>query len=376
MSNPLELTQQLVSRLSITPEDDGCQKLIADRLSRIGFHIEHLPRQDVDNLYARHGHRGPLLLFVGHTDVVPSGPREHWHSDPFIPTIRNGHLYGRGVADMKGSLAAMVIACERFFKQHPHVAGSVAFLITSDEEGPALHGTRDIVKHLQSRGEQINYCIVGEPSCETVLGDTIKVGRRGSLSGMLTIQGQQGHIAYPHRADNPIHRFAPVLQELCAMSWDSGNADFPPTSFQISTIQAGIGSTNTIPGQLDVKFNFRFSNVFTVNALKERVIAVLNEHRLQYKMTWQHSGDPFLTPDGPFRQIARQAVNEITGITPVYSTSGGTSDGRFIAQTGAQVIEFGLCNPTIHQVNECVKVNDLEQLAKIYERMMVLLLTG
>lgn len=370
MSATLELTQDLIRRDSVTPEDKGCQQLLADRLSAIGFDIEHLRFGDTDNLWARRGQTGPVFAFAGHTDVVPSGPVEAWQSAPFEPTIRDGLLYGRGAADMKGSIAAMVTACERFVAEHTDHDGSLAFLITSDEEGPATDGTVKVVETLEARGEKITWCLVGEPSSTDKVGDVVKNGRRGSLNGHLTIKGQQGHIAYPHLANNPIHLLAPVLSELCQIEWDQGNEDFPPTSFQVSNLNAGTGVTNVIPGTADVIFNFRYSTESTHEQLQQGVEDVLNKAGFAYDLDWSLSGKPFRTASGPLVDAAKSAIHSVTGYATELSTSGGTSDGRFIAPTGAQVVELGPINATIHQVDECVSVEGLDTLSTIYELLL------
>lgn len=375
MSATLDLTKALISRDSVTPEDKGCQQLLADRLSAMGFEIEHLRFGDTDNIWARRGKTGPLFAFAGHTDVVPTGPVDNWHSDPFKPTIRDGLLYGRGAADMKGSIAAMVTACERFIAEHPTHQGSIAFLITSDEEGPATGGTVRVIETLEARNEKIDWCLVGEPSSTEKVGDIVKNGRRGSLNGRLTIKGKQGHIAYPHLTENPIHLLAPILNELCAMEWDQGNADFPPTSFQVSNLNSGTGVTNIIPGNSDVIFNFRYSTESTHDQLQQRVESVLDKYDVQYDLTWELSGKPFRTASGPLVDAAKAAIAQITGYETALSTSGGTSDGRFIAPTGAQVVELGPLNATIHQVDECVSVDDLDTLSDIYQTLLSRLLT-
>ncbi len=374
MSNTLALTQQLIARPSLTPEDAGCQELLIERLAALGFRIERLRCDDVDNLWARRGTAGPLFAFAGHTDVVPTGPLTQWTSPPFEPTQRDGHLYGRGAADMKGSIAAMTTACERFIAAHPEHRGSIAFLITSDEEGPSVNGTVKVVEHLEARGEKIDWCLVGEPTCERRLGDTLKNGRRGSLSGRLTIKGVQGHVAYPQRADNPVHRAAPALAALCAEAWDQGNESFPPTTFQISNIHAGTGATNVIPGELEVQFNFRYSTEVTHLDLRRRATEILSRYELRYELEWTHSGTPFLTRAGELVEAARAAIRELVGIETALSTTGGTSDGRFIAPTGAQVLELGPLNTSIHKIDECVSVADLDLLSCIYERILEQLL--
>lgn len=370
----LELAQQLIARPSVTPDDAGCQELMISRLEPLGFTVHRLRFGEVDNFYARRGEAAPLVVFAGHTDVVPTGPREAWDSDPFMPTVREGLLYGRGAADMKGSLAAFVVAIEEFVATHPDHGGSIGLLITSDEEGPSVNGTVKVVEWLQARGERIDYCIVGEPSCAGELGDTIKNGRRGSLNGRLVVHGKQGHVAYPQLADNPIHRFGPALTELAATEWDRGNEYFPATGFQVSNLHAGTGAENVIPGQLEAVFNFRFSTAVTDAGLRERVEQVLQRHGLHYDLNWKLSGQPFLTPAGELVAAMRGAIQAELGRATALSTSGGTSDGRFIAPTGAQVVEFGPLNATIHQVNECVAVADLAKLTGVYRRTLAQLL--
>lgn len=370
MSDTIALAKQLISRASVTPDDAGCQELMIARLEAIGFTIERMRFDDVDNFWARRGVDGPLLAFAGHTDVVPTGPLEDWESDPFTPTERDGYLYGRGAADMKGSLAAMVTACERFVAAHPTHPGCIAFLITSDEEGPSINGTVKVVERLEARGEKIDWCLVGEPSSTTQVGDVIKNGRRGSLGGKLTVHGRQGHVAYPQLADNPIHRAVPALAELCTLAWDEGNDHFPPTSFQISNINAGTGADNVIPGDLDVRFNLRFSTEQTDAGIRARVQQLLDAHGLDYDLSWKLSGNPFLTPAGELVEAARAAITDLSDAPAQLSTSGGTSDGRFIAPTGAQVLELGPVNATIHQLNERVALADLELLSRIYSRML------
>lgn len=369
-----QLAMELIRRPSVTPEDGGCQEVIAARLSRLGFSIEPMPFGEVRNLWARRGQAAPLLVFAGHTDVVPPGPLPQWQSPPFAPEIRAGYLYGRGAADMKGSLAAMVTACEAFLAQHPQHRGSIAFLLTSDEEGPAVDGTVKVVQALQARGESIQWCIVGEPTSERQVGDVVKNGRRGSLTGRLRVQGVQGHVAYPHLADNPIHRASPALAELCAIAWDHGNDHFPPTRFQISNIRAGTGADNVIPGELEVVFNFRFSTELSPAVIQQRVEEVLQRHSLRYHLAWKLSGNPFLTEAGELVEAVRAAVLEVSGVEARLSTSGGTSDGRFIAPTGAQVVELGPVNATIHKRNECVAVGDLDRLSAQYRRVLERLL--
>ena len=376
MTDALELTLELLRRPSVSPEDQGCLDVLGQRLADAGFANERLPFGPVDNLWSRRGSGRPVLCFAGHTDVVPAGPREDWASDPFVPQLRDGRLYGRGAADMKSGLAAMAIAAERFVARHPDHGGTLAFLLTSDEEGPSVDGTRRVVETLTARGERIDWCVIGEPSSHETLGDTIKVGRRGSLSGRLTVHGTQGHVAYPQLADNPVHRFAPALAELAATRWDAGNEYFQPTGFQVSNIAAGTGAPNVIPGELKVRFNLRFSTEQTVETLQRAVLAILDRHGLDYTLEWFVSGQPFLTPPGVLTEMVRRAVHEITGRTAVASTTGGTSDGRFIAPTGAQVVELGVVNATIHKVNEHVDVDDIDVLARIYQRVMELALTG
>ena len=374
--NPtLELTKKLIQSASVTPEDAGCQTLLASHLKPLGFTIESLRFGEVDNLWARRGTAAPLLVFAGHTDVVPTGPLAQWTSPPFIPTVRDGFLYGRGAADMKSSLAAMVIACENFIKQFPDHPGSIAFLITSDEEGPAINGTRKVIEHMQARHEKLNWCIVGEPSSEQQLGDTLKIGRRGSLNGRLKIYGKQGHIAYPHLADNPIHRSLAPLALLCDTHWDDGLDNFPATSLQISNINSGTGATNVIPDDLEVLFNFRYSPAVTAQELQQKVTTILDQRHFRYDLSWKLSGEPFLTDSGKLLDATCAAIQEVTGLIPQLSTGGGTSDGRFIAPTGCEVIELGPCNDSIHQIDERVRVDDLEPLARIYEEILVRLLT-
>jgi succinyl-diaminopimelate desuccinylase len=375
MSPTLKLAMELIRRPSVTPDDTGCQALIAERLAPLGFTIEHLKFGEVQNLWARRRQERPLLVLAGHTDVVPAGPLNAWTSDPFIPALRDGRLYGRGAADMKGSIAAMVTAVEHFIAAHPNHTGSIAFLLTSDEEGPAIDGTIKVIHTLTERNETMDWCLLGEPSCEERLGDVIKVGRRGSLNAILKVHGTQGHVAYPHRADNPVHRALPALAELCATRWDEGNAHFPPTSFQISNLHAGAGAENVIPGVLEVLFNFRYSTEWSDEALKQRVLEVFDRHGLTYQCDWRTSGQPFLTHEGRLLEATQQAIREVTGMEVETSTGGGTSDGRFIAPLGVEVIELGLLNRTIHKVDECVAVEDLEVLSKIYERVFEVLLT-
>jgi len=366
MSASLELTQQLMARASVTPADEGCQDLMAERLARLGFKIERLRYGNVDNLWARRGPASPVLCFAGHTDVVPTGPLEEWQTDPFKPTIREGLLYGRGAADMKSGLAAMITAAESFLSTAAEPHGALAFLITSDEEGPSVDGTRRVVETLRERGERIDWCIVGEPSSEHHIGDTIKIGRRGSLSGRLTVHGVQGHIAYPQLADNPVHRLAPALAELVNRVWDQGNEHFQATSFQVSNLNAGTGAPNVIPGELKARFNLRYSPVQALPDLKRSVEQILTRHQVRYTLEWYVSGEPFYTPPGSLSEEVSAAVRAITGHAPQLSTGGGTSDGRFIAPLGAQVVELGVINASIHKVNECVRIEDIDRLHEMY----------
>src|SRR5687767_11347706 len=368
----LALAQELIRRPSVSPEDHGCLQLIGQRLEALDFRIERMPFGPVENLWARHGSEQPVLCFAGHTDVVPAGPREEWQSDPFEPVVRDGVLYGRGAADMKSGLAAMITAAERFIAAHPGHRGSLAFLLTSDEEGPSVDGTRRVVETLQARGEKIDWCVVGEPSSTDALGDTVKIGRRGSLSGKLTVHGIQGHVAYPHLADNPVHAVAPALAELAARVWDKGNEYFQPTSFQVSNISAGTGAPNVVPGELKLRFNIRFSTEQTVEKLQQTITEILNRHKVNYTLEWFVSGLPFFTAPERLSEAAVQAIRETTGRTPELSTTGGTSDGRFIAPTGAQVVELGVLNASIHKVNENVRVDDVVTLSGIYERALEL----
>ena len=375
MSATLELAKDLISRPSVTPDDGGCQPLIADRLAALGFEAEFMRFGDVDNLWLRRGTKSPVFCFAGHTDVVPTGPLDQWTSDPFKPEIRDGLLYGRGAADMKGSIAAFVVACENFVRANPDHQGSIAFLITSDEEGPSINGTVKVVEALEKRGEKIDWCLVGEPSSSCCVGDVVKNGRRGSLNAKLLVKGKQGHVAYPQLADNPIHRAAPALAALAAEMWDQGNEFFPPTSFQISNIHAGTGANNVIPGQLEALINFRYSTELTQEKIKQRTEAILAKHQLDYDLEWSLSGHPFLTGRGDLVAAGQEAIKQVAGLEPELSTAGGTSDGRFIAPTGAQVLELGPVNRTIHQINECVSVADLDTLTTIYQRILEQLLT-
>jgi len=366
MSATLTLTQNLIARNSVTPADGGCQAVMAERLAAVGFQIERLRYGNVDNLWAVRGKAQPVLCFAGHTDVVPTGPLEQWHSNPFEPEIRDGLLYGRGAADMKSGLAAMVTATEAFVAEKPDHHGAIAFLITSDEEGPSVEGTKQVVETLLARGARIDWCIVGEPSSEKQTGDMIKIGRRGSLSGRLTVHGVQGHIAYPQLAENPVHSFAPALAELTSRVWDQGDEHFQPTSFQISNMSAGTGAPNVIPGELKARFNLRYPPVQTIAALKSTVEEVLRRHGVRYTLDWYLSGEPFYTQQGKLLAGVTAAVKAVTGLSPALSTGGGTSDGRFIARMGAEVLELGVPNATIHKVNESVSVSDIDTLHGIY----------
>lgn len=375
MNSPvLDLSIELLSQASVTPDDLQCQTILAHRLEKIGFNIEPMPFAEVTNLWARRGTESPVFCFAGHTDVVPVGDISAWTSHPFQPEIRDNKLYARGSADMKTAIAAFTIATERFVEKHPNHRGSIAYLITSDEEGPSVNGTVKVIERLEQRNEKITWCLVGEPSSTTRVGDIIKNGRRGSLNGVLTVQGKQGHVAYPHLANNPIHQASAAITELCQTTWDNGNEYFPATSFQISNIQAGTGATNVIPDQLKVTFNFRYSTEVTAEQLQQRVNDILQKHNVQYHIDWSLSGLPFLTPVGELVNATQQAIFEVTGYQSELSTSGGTSDGRFIAPTGAQVIELGVLNDTIHQIDECVDIDDLEKLTLIYEKMLEKLL--
>ncbi|MBO9481417.1 succinyl-diaminopimelate desuccinylase [Salinisphaera sp. G21_0] len=365
-SKTLQLAMDLISRTSVTPEDAGCQELMISRLEPLGFKVERLRFGEVDNIWLRRGDQSPVLAFAGHTDVVPTGPEGMWDNPPFQPAIIDGMLHGRGAADMKGSLAAMVTACEDFLAEHADHKGSIAFLITSDEEGPAKNGTVKVIEYLEARNEKIDWCLIGEPSSSNRVGDVVKNGRRGSLHGHLTIKGIQGHVAYPHLARNPVHEVALAIADLTGEVWDEGNEFFPPTSFQIWQIHAGTGASNVIPGECQVNFNFRFSSELTAEQLQERVTAILDHHQLEYDIDWHLSGQPFLTRPGALVNAAQQAIRDVTGMEVELSTSGGTSDGRFIAPTGAQVVELGPVNATIHKVNECVNAEDLDTLQEIY----------
>ncbi|WP_339881725.1 succinyl-diaminopimelate desuccinylase [Vreelandella maris] len=377
LSPTLQLAFELLSRASVTPDDEGCQELMIERLTALGFNVERLPFGDVKNFWAVRGHHGPVVAFAGHTDVVPSGPYINWQYPPFEPCIdAEGMLCGRGAADMKGSLASMLTAVERFVANHPEHDGRIAFLITSDEEGPAVDGTRAVVEHLRERNERLDYCIVGEPSSTDRLGDVIKNGRRGSLGATLHIKGVQGHVAYPHLARNPIHQAMPALDALVNEHWDAGNDFFPATSFQISNLRAGTGATNVIPGDVEVVFNFRFSTEVTHEELKARTETILAQHGLEYQIDWTLNGEPFLTAEGELVDAAIKGVEAVTGERPALSTSGGTSDGRFIATLGAQVVELGPLNDTIHKVNERVRASDLDDLSRIYEATLQALLVS
>ena len=374
MERTLALACELIRRPSVTPADAGCQALLTERLAALGFRTTALRFGEVDNFWAVRGDAGPILVFAGHTDVVPTGPLEQWHSPPFEPTLVDGALYGRGAADMKGSLAAMVVACEDFVAAHPDHRGRIGFLITSDEEGDAVNGTVKVMQYLQQQGERVDWCVVGEPSSSTRLGDTIKNGRRGSLGATLTVRGVQGHIAYPQLADNPIHRALPALQALAEEVWDRGNEFFPATSMQISNIHGGTGATNVIPGSLQLQFNFRFSTEVTEQDLRRRTAAILDAHGLDYDLQWSLSGQPFLTASGALVEAAVASIGAVTGLVPALSTAGGTSDGRFIAPSGAQVVEVGPVNATIHKLNEVVLAADLPRLAAIYRGILQRLL--
>ncbi|MGD2140775.1 MAG: succinyl-diaminopimelate desuccinylase [Burkholderiales bacterium] len=375
-SDTLDLATELIARQSVTPDDGGCQDVIARRLEKIGFRAEPMRFGEVDNLWLRRGDATPLLCFAGHTDVVPPGPLDQWGSDPFKPEIRDGHLYGRGAADMKTSLAAFVAAIEQFVGEHPAHGGSLALLLTSDEEGPAKDGTVRVVETLKERSERIDYCVVGEPTSVERLGDMIKNGRRGSLSGEIVVRGAQGHVAYPHMARNPVHLFAPALAELAAEKWDEGNDFFPPTTWQVSNINAGTGATNVIPGELRAHFNFRFSPKSTVEQLQQRVGDILDSHKLDYKIDWSLSGKPFMTKRGKLVNAVSDAIREVTGIEPQLSTTGGTSDGRFIADICEEVVELGPVNASIHKIDENIAVADVDTLSRIYYQTISRLLSG
>lgn len=367
MSEILDLACDLIRRRSLTPDDAGCQALLAERLARVGFRCERLRYGEVDNLWATHGEGAPVLAFLGHTDVVPSGPEDTWASPPFAPSVRDGRLYGRGAADMKGSVAAMTLALEAFVAAHPRHSGTVALLLTSDEEGPTnLDGVRRVAERFRADGQRIDWCVVGEPSSKEKLGDLIRVGRRGSLSGTLTVRGVQGHVAYPDKALNPIHAFAPALAELAAIRWDDGNEAFPPTTFQVSNLASGTGANNVIPGTLQARFNFRYGTASSADGLRARVEDTLRRHGLDYALDWDLSGEPFLTRDGALRRAAVEVLRERCGVEPELSTGGGTSDGRFIAPLGAEVVELGPVNASIHKVDEHVALDELERLPGLY----------
>ncbi len=374
LSKTLELAIELLTEPSITPNDSGCQKIIADRLQPLGFNIETMNKGDVSNLYARRGQGEPYLMFAGHTDVVPPGPVDQWSWPPFLPKIKDGYLYARGAADMKSSLAAMVCACEDFIRDYPEHAGSIGFLITSDEEGKAVDGTRYVVDQLIARKEKINYCVVGEASSENQFGDTIKVGRRGSLNGVLLVHGKQGHVAYPHKADNPIHKSLAALNELAKTTWDHGNEHFPPTSLQMSNIHSGTNANNVIPNHLEASFNFRFSNAVTAEKLRQQVHAILDKHNFKYDLEWQLSGEPFLSDLGDLFHATTKAIKNITGVKTKASTTGGTSDGRFIIKTGCELLEIGPINDSIHKIDEHIGVEELEFLKQVYEQVLIGLL--
>ena len=371
----ISLLNELIRRPSITPDDAGCQEILAERLTRLGFECEAMPFGDVKNLWARRGSSGPVLCFAGHTDVVPPGSDSEWQSDPFEPVVRGGNIFGRGSADMKSGLAAMIVALERFVDAHANHNGSLAMLITSDEEGRARDGTLKVIETLQARGDHIDWCVLGEPSSQNTLGDIVRVGRRGSLSGMLTVRGIQGHVAYPHLADNPIGRFAPVLSELNAIEWDQGNEYFPPTSFQVVDIRAGVGAPNVTPAELSARFNFRYSTVWDHERLKDKVHSIFDAHDIDYELNWHLSGEPFLTAAGKLTEAVTQAVSELTGETPELSTGGGTSDGRFISPAGTDVVELGPVNASIHKVDEHVRIDDVVKLTTMYQRIAELMLT-
>lgn len=374
MSDVLALTQDLIARVSVTPQDAGCQQVIAERLQKSGFHIEQFSFSVVENLWATHGSGAPVLVFLGHTDVVPSGPIQAWDSDPFVPSIRDGYLYGRGAADMKGSVAAFVVALEQFVVQHPDHTGTVAVLLTSDEEGDAIDGVRKVVEHFRSTGLKIDYCVTGEPSSKETLGDSMRIGRRGTLSGTLSVQGIQGHVAYPEKARNPIHQVMPALAELCTRQWDDGYpaqgaSEFPPSSFQISNIHAGTGANNVIPGTCEVVFNFRYNPSWKTADLEREVQVVLEKNGLEFTLAWHRGGEPFLTGEGVLRRTVREIVMERCGLIPEENTGGGTSDGRFIATLGAEVVEIGPINASIHKTNECIAVEELLRLPALYREI-------
>ncbi len=370
MSETLELAKSLISKASVTPDDKGCQSIMIQRLKKIGFEIHPLKFGDVDNFWATRGNGGPLFAFAGHTDVVPAGNEDAWNTMPFKPTIKDGFLYGRGAADMKGGLASMVTATENFVKENPNHNGTIAFLITSDEEGVAINGTVKVMDYLKENNQKIDFCLIGEPSSSAILGDVIRNGRRGCLNGSLTVKGKQGHIAYPQLANNPIHLIAPALNQLCNEKWDNGNEYFPATTLQVSNIYSGDGVTNVIPGELEVLFNFRYSTETTQELLQKRVFEILDSYDFEYSIDWHHSGGPFLTSKGRLVDACAEAISKVKSIEPELSTSGGTSDGRFIAQMGSEVVEVGPINETIHQVNECVSIQDLDDLTKVYQQVL------
>ena len=374
MNNTLELAKSLISQASVTPDDNGCQSIMIERLKKIGFEIHPLKFGDVDNFWATRGNSGPIFAFAGHTDVVPAGNEDAWNTSPFEPTIKGDYLYGRGAADMKGGLASMVTATENFVQDNPNHNGTIAFLITSDEEGVAINGTVKVMDYLKENDTKIDYCLLGEPSSTSITGDVIKNGRRGSLNGVINVNGQQGHVAYPHLAKNPIHFIAPALNDLCLQEWDSGNEYFPATSFQISNFHSGGGVTNVVPGEAKVMFNFRYSTETTKEELMAKVHEILDNHNIDYTLDWHHSGNPFLTPVGDLVSACVSAIEETTDITPELSTSGGTSDGRFIAKEGTQVVELGPVNATIHQINESILVKDLEDFSSIYTKVLTRIL--
>ena len=374
MNNTLELAKSLISQASVTPDDNGCQSIMIERLKKIGFEIHPLRFGDVDNFWATRGNSGPIFAFAGHTDVVPAGNEDAWNTAPFEPTIKGDYLYGRGAADMKGGLASMVTATENFVQDNPNHNGTIAFLITSDEEGVAINGTVKVMDYLDENDTKIDYCLLGEPSSTSITGDVIKNGRRGSLNGVINVNGQQGHVAYPHLAKNPIHFIAPALNDLCLQEWDSGNEYFPATSFQISNFHSGGGVTNVVPGEAKVMFNFRYSTETTKEELMAKVHEILDNHKIDYTLDWHHSGNPFLTPAGDLVSACVSAIEETKDITPELSTSGGTSDGRFIAKEGTQVVELGPVNATIHQINESILVKDLEDLSSIYTKVLTRIL--
>ena len=374
MNNTLELAKSLISQASVTPDDNGCQSIMIERLKKVGFEIHSLKFGDVDNFWATRGNSGPIFAFAGHTDVVPAGNEDAWNTSPFEPTIKGDYLYGRGAADMKGGLASMVTATENFVQDNPDHNGTIAFLITSDEEGVAINGTVKVMDYLYENDTKIDYCLLGEPSSTSITGDVIKNGRRGSLNGVINVNGQQGHVAYPHLAKNPIHFIAPALNDLCLQEWDSGNEYFPATSFQISNFHSGGGVTNGVPGEAKVMFNFRYSTETTKEKLMAKVHEILDNHKIDYTLDWHHSGNPFLTPVGDLVSACVSAIKETKDITPELSTSGGTSDGRFIAKEGTQVVELGPVNATIHQINESILVKDLEDLSSIYTKVLTRIL--